>query len=261
MYEKKAVKIIVIIILAMLMLCACNNTPATTETAESETVVDYQRETYIPSSTLIYTGMIIETENINKPDYITAYEDIEITEAQINLLITQEEYVAASEAERVEMVNNLMLQLSTEGTEEFPYPVVAPDWSYDEENGLIQYDYIGGGGGMIAIRDGWPSNTIAYSDLDVMGKLELVDNRLTELEQTTDYCNSRDDERAALVADVLAELAMYGTDEYPYPLLDSESIEINTDCFGEYYFVGFTIDGVYCQFDVSEYPDDPTAIS
>lgn len=100
---------------------------------------------------------------------------------------------------------------------------------------------------------------IEQSNLGVMEKLELVDNRLIELEQTDVYCNSDDSERARLVASVLSELAIYGIDEYPYPLLDYGSIEIDTDALGDYYFVGFTIDGIYCQFDVSEYPYDPTA--
>ena len=89
-------------------------------------------------------------------------------------------------------------------------------------------------------------------------KLTIIRDEFEALQASDDYINADSDlDRAMVFVELLQVLATEGTKDYPYPLLTYDSIKIED--YGNTVLVRFVIDDVYpCEFQISEYPDDPT---
>ena len=89
-------------------------------------------------------------------------------------------------------------------------------------------------------------------------KLLIIRDEFEVLRASDEYINAGSDlDRATLFVELLQVLATEGTQDYPYPLLTYDSIEIED--YGNTVLVSFAIDDIYpCEFQISEYPNVPT---
>ena len=89
-------------------------------------------------------------------------------------------------------------------------------------------------------------------------KLIIIREEFEVLRASDEYINAGSDlDRATLFVELLQVLATEGTQDYPYPLLTYDSIEIEN--YGNTVLVSFAIDDIYpCEFQISESPNDPT---
>lgn len=96
-------------------------------------------------------------------------------------------------------------------------------------------------------EDGSKSNTITITISKRFTSIQFeemgaVDNKIVALRSAENYISASYDEKASMMYEVLTELALNGTEEYPYSLIQADSIALSDDkmSYEFHYYFGFS---------------------
>lgn len=68
------------------------------------------------------------------------------------------------------------------------------------------------------------SESIAPHNSDITGEMDSIISEIVDLKRSTEYISMNSEERKTLLLDKVYYIADNGTSEFPYPLIEKESI-------------------------------------